>query len=88
MQQQLTIRGFDQSLRERLEEVARNEGTSLNKAALLLLRRGAGLTTEAPRPEVVGHSLDAFIGTWSKEDERELLEAVEVFEQVDESFWS
>jgi antitoxin (DNA-binding transcriptional repressor) of toxin-antitoxin stability system len=35
----------------------------------------------------VGHSLDRFIGNWSAEDEAELLEAIEVFEQVDESFW-
>jgi antitoxin (DNA-binding transcriptional repressor) of toxin-antitoxin stability system len=36
---------------------------------------------------MVGHALDRFIGTWSAEQEAELLQAVEVFEQVDESFW-
>ena len=35
----------------------------------------------------VGHALDHFIGTWSAEQEAELLKAVEIFEQVDESFW-
>jgi len=35
----------------------------------------------------VGHTLDRFIGTWSAEQEAEVLEAVEVFERVDESFW-
>lgn len=49
--------------------------------------------TEMERPEpaeparVVGHALDRFIGTWSAEQEAELLEAVEVFERVDDSFW-
>ena len=38
-------------------------------------------------PKSVGHSLDRFIGTWSADQEAELLKAVEVFEQVDESFW-
>jgi prevent-host-death family protein len=38
-------------------------------------------------PKAVGHALDRFIGTWSAEQETEVLKAVEVFEQVDDSFW-
>lgn len=38
-------------------------------------------------PKTVGHSLDRFIGTWSAEEESEFLQAVEIFEQVDASFW-
>lgn len=38
-------------------------------------------------PPKVGKALDRFIGTWSAEQEAEVLKAVEVFEQVDESFW-
>jgi antitoxin (DNA-binding transcriptional repressor) of toxin-antitoxin stability system len=38
-------------------------------------------------PKTVGHALDRFIGTWSVEQEAEVLEAVEIFEQVDETFW-
>jgi prevent-host-death family protein len=37
--------------------------------------------------QTVGHALDRFIGTWSAEQEAEVLKAVEIFEQVDESFW-
>jgi len=37
--------------------------------------------------KVVGHALDRFIGTWSAEQEAEVLKAVEIFEQVDDSFW-
>ncbi|HKH44760.1 MAG TPA: type II toxin-antitoxin system prevent-host-death family antitoxin [Thermoanaerobaculia bacterium] len=37
--------------------------------------------------QTVGHALDRFIGTWSAEQEAEVLKAVEVFEQVDGSFW-
>jgi len=35
----------------------------------------------------IGHALDRFIGTWSAEQAAEVLKAVEIFEQVDESFW-
>jgi prevent-host-death family protein len=38
-------------------------------------------------PKAVGQALDRFIGTWSAEQEAEVLKAVEIFEQVDESFW-
>jgi hypothetical protein len=43
---------------------------------------------EEPRTvKKVGHALDRFMGTWTAEEEAEFLKAVEVFEQVDESFW-
>jgi hypothetical protein len=37
--------------------------------------------------QAVGHALDRFIGTWSAEQEAEVLKSVEAFEQVDSSFW-
>lgn len=37
--------------------------------------------------KTVGHALDRFMGTWSAEQEAEVLRAIEVFEQVDKSFW-
>ena len=38
-------------------------------------------------PKAIGPALDRFIGTWSAEQEAEVLKAIEIFEQVDESFW-
>jgi antitoxin (DNA-binding transcriptional repressor) of toxin-antitoxin stability system len=45
------------------------------------------VTVGEESPKLVGNSLDRFIGTWSAEQEAEILKAVEVFEHVDESFW-
>jgi len=84
---QLTIRGFDAGLEARLERLARERGLSLNKAALLLMRRGAGLTEEGAELQTVGSSLDEFIGSWDPEREREVLQAVEAFERIDEDLW-
>ncbi len=81
---QLTLRGFDRELEARLNRLARERGLSLNKAALLLMRRGAGLTEEGAEVRTVGDSLDEFIGSWKPEQEREVLTAVEAFEQIDE----
>ena len=83
---QLTLRGFDADLERLLRLEARNAGVSLNQAALRLLRRGAGLG-DASGSAAVGDALDRFIGTWSASEERELLEAVAVFDRVDEEFW-
>ena len=83
---QLTLRGFDADLERRLRLEARNAGVSLNQAALRLLRRGAGLG-DPSASTAIGNALDQFIGTWSEADEQELLEAVAVFDRVDEEFW-
>lgn len=84
---QLTIRGFDDELRERLERLARERGISMNKAAVLLLRRGAGLGPDGRSLNVVGDALDEFVGIWTPEEERAFLESIDVLEQVDESLW-
>lgn len=84
---QLTIRGIDDSLEQSLRALAQRQGTSLNRAALQLLRRGAGLDESQEAP-TVGRSLDAFIGTWSSEQAEEMETALAVFEQIDEALWT
>ena len=85
---QLTIRGFDDDLKERIQSLAKREGISLNRAAVKLLRKGAGLMDGKEGWSKVGSSLDWFIGSMSREEADEL-EAVieEEFEKIDESMW-
>lgn len=85
---QLTIRGFDKELERRIRELARREKVALNQAALRLLRRGAGLDepTDEP-PNVVGSSLDSFIGTWTAAEARVIERATEDLERVDPNLW-
>ena len=83
----MTIRGFDEELERRLKNLAREEHISLNRAALTLLRRGAGLVAAGAAPRVIGGALDDFMGDWSEEEEREFLAAVEPMEQIDEEMW-
>ena len=85
--QQLSVRGFDKELARRLRELARREGLSLSKAALLLMRRGAGLVESPEGAATVGDALDGFIGTWSAEQEAQLLASIESLEAVDEALW-
>lgn len=83
---QLTLRGVDRQLERSLREEARSADVSLNKAALRLLRRGAGLD-EPGASARVGSSLDHLIGTWSEADAHAVAEATAAFEQVDEDLW-
>ncbi len=83
---QLTIRIADPELERRLEQLARAEGLSLNRTALKVLRKGAGLEARRAEPGI-GDGLDAFFGTWSEEQAKALGEAVEIFERIDPAFW-
>ena len=84
----LTVRGFDDALSARLRQLAEREGISLSKAALRLMRKGAGLAEMNPKPrKPVGHSLDHLFGTWTQAEFDEFTTAVEVFETVEEAAW-
>lgn len=82
---QLTLRWKDENLDERLNQFAKEKDLSLNKAALQLLKQGSGIV-ESGRP-TVGNALDNFIGSWSEDDEKDVLDAVKVFEEIDEELW-
>jgi hypothetical protein len=83
---QLTVRGLDKRLLQAIRDLARRERISLNKAALRLLERGAGLA--APREDDrIGHSLDHLFGTWSAAEAKAFQESIESCEQIDHELW-
>ena len=84
---QLTVRGFDDELAEAIRQLARRDGTSLNQAALKLLRRGAGLPDGQGDGRNIGSALDDLFGSWSQQEADEFDRALEVFETVCESTW-
>jgi hypothetical protein len=84
---QLTIRGFGDDLQHAIETLARERGISLNRAAVLLIRRGAGLDDDGPHAKGIGDALDDFIGSWTAADEAALLGSIEAMEQIDDALW-
>ena len=84
---QLTVRGFDDELAERIRRLTKRDGTSLNQAALKLLRKGAGLADPAQKADTVGASLDHLIGSWSDDEAAELEAVLQEFEVIDEDAW-
>ncbi len=82
---QLTLRGLDARLFRAIRDLAKRERTSLNRAALRLLEKGAGII-EAPEDRI-GHSLDHLIGTWSEDEAAEVLDSIESCSQIDAELW-
>ena len=87
MKNQITVRGLDAETEGRLRDLARRQRVSMNKAAVMLIRKGAGLHYEDAGPETVGASLDSFVGSWSREQEQEFLRSIRDMEQVDRELW-
>ena len=84
---QLTVRGFDAELELRLREEAESAGCSLNKAALRLMRRGAGLEQTPAADRTIGTSLDHVFGCWTDDEAEQFDRAVDVFSDVDPELW-
>jgi hypothetical protein len=84
---QITLRGIDPGVAQEIQRIARAENLSLNQAALRLLKKGAGLAEEKSPPQVIGNSLDRWIGNWSEEEAREFLDSIQSCEQIDPEMW-
>jgi hypothetical protein len=82
---QLTLRGLGPELQRELRNLARRERTSLNRAALRLLERGAGIGRR--EADQIGSSLDHLIGTWTRHQADAFLDSIRSCEQIDEELW-
>jgi hypothetical protein len=86
---QLTIRGMDERVQKEIRALAKRDGISLNKAALRLLEKGAGIDRAAnANADRIGNSLDWFIGSATQEETDELNDSLRgVFDQIDDEMW-
>jgi hypothetical protein len=87
MKHQITVRGLDAETQNHLRDLARKKDASLNQILVMLIRKGAGLRSDDEGPETIGNSLDAFIGSWSPQQEKDLLHSIRDMDQVDEELW-
>ena len=67
-----------------IRRLANRDGTSLNRAAVGLLRRGAGME-DGEGPDTVGSSPDHLVGRWSEPEADEFEGALRHFETMDEA---
>lgn len=83
---QVMVRGLDSKLARKIRKLADDEGISLNKAALRLLTKGAGLE-RAKDDDTIGDDLDPLLGTWSDAQAEEFAEALAGLSQIDPEMW-
>lgn len=80
---QLTLRGFDPELETSLHELAARDNSSLNKAAIKLMRRGAGLDAVAWSRAGIGSQLRQFAGQLSGSEADAIDQAIHESRQDD-----
>lgn len=83
---QLTVRRLGDEVVRAIRRLANRDETSLERAAVKLMRRGAGLD-DRPGADTVGSSLDHLIGTWSDAEADEIEGALRHFRTIDEAMW-
>ena len=80
----ITMHGVDKTVDRGIRELARSEGTSINRVAQALLRRALGLETRGADHRA--EFLDVF-GKWSPADLAEFEAATAGFSKVDAEDW-
>lgn len=83
---QLTIRGFDLELEQKIRSLAQREGISINKAALRLLRKGAELA-DGGAAKRIGSRLEKYAHTMSDQEARELMDSISAADKIDPDMW-
>jgi hypothetical protein len=78
---QITLRGMEPELEVEVRRLAARKGISLNKAALQLIRKGAGLP-ESGSVRGIGDGLDDWVGNMTSEDANAISEATTVLDRL------
>ena len=86
MATEITIHNLDDATAEWISREAQRRGISIESLVLDLIRKGISIDRESSQMQTC-HDLDSLAGTWSEEEEREFLNAIADFEQVDEKLW-
>jgi hypothetical protein len=81
----ITLRGMSRDLERVLRRTAAEMGGSLNRAAIALLERGAGLSR--PSGPVRHHDLDHLAGTWTAKEADAFDAQLERQRRVDAELW-
>ena len=84
---QLTIRGVDEKLHNTLRRKADQQGMSMNRYVLYLIKESVGLANGTLLPEQAFDDLDALAGTWTQADFAEFEASLNEQRQIDEALW-
>jgi hypothetical protein len=81
--QQITIRGIEPEIGEKIRQIARQNRQSINQVLKEIIRKEFGAGRHLPRAA----TLKQLAGGWSHDDAAEFECAIEFCEQIDEDMW-
>ena len=82
---QITLRGLDPEMENKIRMAARENGKSLNRVILDILNRYIG--SQDPNKRSPADSLRKLAGGWGEKDASRFLESIKSCEQIDEEMW-
>ena len=82
---QITLRGIDPEIDNKIRMIAKKSGKSLNRVVLDMIYKHAGLDEKDKRPPA--ESLRKLAGGWNEEDASDFLNSIKSCEQIDEVMW-
>ena len=84
---QLTIRGVDERLHQELRSRAAQQGKSVNRYVLGVLKDSTGLGNGSTLPDVEFDDLDHLAGTWTQQEFEEFSDQLESQRSIDTELW-
>ena len=82
----MTLRGLDLQLADKLKQAAKQEGKSVNQFVLETLKTRLGLEKEK-RFTAVHHDMDHLFGKWSTQEFEAIQGKIEAERTIDEELW-
>lgn len=82
----LTVRGIDPLLSQKLKEIARQEGKSINQLVLDAIKQHFGLEKEKKFTRIY-HDLDHLFGSWSQEEYDLVQGKIDRERGIDDELW-
>ena len=82
---QITLRGIDPEIEQKVRQISKSTGKSLNKVIQEIIYQHIGVDQKGKKS--ASHSLRKLAGGWSEKDALEISEAIKAFDQIDEAMW-
>lgn len=82
---QITLRGIDPKVEQRIRNIAKKSGKSLNRVVLDIIYQHSQFNRKDRNPPA--DTLRKLAGGWSKKEATEFLESIKWCDQIDEEMW-
>lgn len=82
----ITIRGIDSSVSEKLKQIAKTEGKSINQLVLDLIRQHVGMQKQKKFTRQY-NDLDHLFGKWSRAEFKKIQGFIDSQRKVDPELW-